>query len=81
MSVSRSSTNVRRSFSCDTALAAERAAKNTSSTSSTYTDSWNSSRPNRAVSPNSGARSNPTVACQTVTPRTASRPIRAAREA
>ena len=61
---------MRRSFSCDTVLAADRAEKNSSSVSWTNATIWNSSRPNRAVSPRVASLVNPTVACQAVMPMT-----------
>ena len=73
--------NVRRSFSCDTALAADSAAKKTVSMSWTNAMIWNRSSPNDAVSPRVASRENPTVACHVVTPRMPSTPTRAARAA
>jgi hypothetical protein len=67
-SVSSNKTNVRRSFSWATALAADSAAKNKNRANSTKVSTWNSSGPKRADSPSVAERIQPPVASQAVTP-------------
>jgi hypothetical protein len=80
-SVIKRSTNVRRSFSCATAVAAASGAKNSISVSCSRTKTWNKTAPNRARVPISRTSRQPIRACHAVHIKMKSSPAYTARAA